>query len=113
MYHHYTLKSSVWHQNTLEFEWDIELGLVRGKDADRVRQLCEEAVKAGVMVGHPYPTGHGIKDPLKRISEMAVVLGQYWILSDDLSAAYPTRQLDELPVITAESGNEQYLQILH
>ncbi len=95
MFQKFKLEPAVWHQQPLEFEWNVESGELRGRDADKVRALVEAAVKEGSIVGHPYPTSYDIADPLRKLSEMAVLLGQEWHLPDELSSAYPFRHDDD------------------
>ena len=108
MFHKLTLNPAVWHQKALIFEWDDVTGKVRGADADKVLGMVSAALSAGSMTGHPYPTSYEINDPLHRPAEMAVILGQYWILSDELASAYPKPAQDNEPsIITDENGVEQ------
>jgi len=107
MFHKYTLQPAVWHQKPLVFEWDAATGEVRGADADKLLSIVASAVNEGSMTGHPYPTSYNILDPLKTPSEMAVLLGQYWLLPDDLVAIYPEPGQDnEGSFITDENGIE-------
>ncbi|MFA6971648.1 MAG: hypothetical protein WC208_09645 [Gallionella sp.] len=107
MFHKYTLKPAVWHQQPLVFEWDAATGEIRGPDADKVLGMIASAIKEGSMTGHPYPTSYEITDPLHRPAEMAVLLGQYWILPDDLASAYPNPGTDdERSFIADENGVE-------
>ncbi|MDD4928196.1 MAG: hypothetical protein PHP85_02835 [Gallionella sp.] len=95
MFHKYTLQPAAWHQKPLVFEWNAATGEVRGADADKLLGIVASAVNEGGMTGHPHPTSYDILDPLHRPSEMAVILGQYWILPDDLAAAYPIPVIDD------------------
>jgi hypothetical protein len=95
MFRKFNLQPAVWHQQPLEFEWDAERGEVRGQDADKVRAMALSAVKGGYIVGHPYPTEYDITDPLRNVSEMAVLLGQEWHLPEELIGKYPFRRADE------------------
>lgn len=95
MFHKYTLRPSSWHQQPLVFEWDTAAGEMRGPDSEKVLGMVASAVKEGSMTGHPYPTSYKISDPLHLPAEMAVILGQYWILPDDLAAAYPIPVIDD------------------
>ncbi len=95
MYRKLTLKSSVWHQKDISFEWEPDSRSIRGDDADIVIKLALAAKQQGEVVSHPYPTVYEIKDPLANIAEMAVVLGQYWQLPKDLVDALPKCSSDE------------------
>ncbi len=107
MFRKYTLQPAAWHQKPLEFEWDAESGEVRGRDADKVLGLVVSAVKEGCVVGHPQPTNHEISDPLHNTGEMAVLLGNDWILADDLASAYPkANEEDDIPVLIDNKGVE-------
>lgn len=106
MYHKHTLKPAVWHVEELEFELDTDAGAIRGRDARKVLQLVDAAIKEGGIVGHPYPTSYEIKDPLHDLSEMSVLLGVYWQLDDNLSAAYPKPDEDDLVYEIDSDGKE-------
>lgn len=95
MFRKFVLQPAVWHQQPLEFEWDAESGEVRGRDADKVRNMAVSAQKEGCMIGHPYPTTYDITDPLRKASEMAALLGQEWTLPDELIREYPAPDVDE------------------
>lgn len=106
MYHKHTLKPAVWHVNELEFEFDPDAAAVRGRDAGKILQLVDAAVKEGIVTGHPYPTSYEIKDPLHNLPEMAVLLGAYWRLDDELAAAYPKPDEDDLVYEIDPDGKE-------
>ena len=74
---------------TLVFEWDQETGELRGRDEARVRALVERALRDHVAMGKPYPTPFEMTDPLRKPSELAVLLGNAWRLPLDLRRAYP------------------------
>lgn len=80
--------------SALEFEWDSETGQLEGPDANVVKRFVEVAMRSGVGLGHPYPTRYDLKDPLRRPSELAALLGNTFRLSPDLQAVYP-KQSDE------------------
>ncbi len=80
----------------LVFEWDAEAGLFRGRDALAVEQLIAEAVRDGIVLGHPYPTIFNITDPARNPADLAVVLGQHWKLPKELARVYP-RVPDDTP----------------
>jgi len=73
----------------LEFAWDPETGEVRGPDADYVRAVAAEGLHNGVATGYPYPTVYPITDPLRKPGELAVLLGNLWLLPGELAEAYP------------------------
>lgn len=107
MFRKYILKPAVWHRKQLEFEWDPESGEVRGPGADLVTSMAASAVKEGSVTGHPYPTSYDITDPLHNISEMAVLLGQDWMLSEYLASAYPAEEeADDQIVMIDKDGVE-------
>lgn len=113
MFRKYTLQPAVWHQQPLEFEWDAESGEVKGPGADKLLGLVAAAVKDGHVVGHPYPTSFDINDPLHSEKEMAALLGNEWILSEDLAAAYPQVDEEEIPVLIDDNGNERQVEQIH
>lgn len=113
MFRKLKLKSSVWHKPDIEFEWDPDARAVRGRDASIVLDLALDAVKAGEVVSHPFPTAYVIQNPLKNPSEMAAVLGQYWALPADLVALLPKQEEDEAPTLTDSDGNPVRIEILH
>ena len=73
----------------LEFVWNSDTGEVRGPDADYVRSIAADALERGVVTGYPYPTSYAITDPLRTPSEMAIILGNLWLLPEDLASVYP------------------------
>ena len=95
MFRSYTLRPADGEGEPLVFEWDAEAGLIRGPGADYVRTLVAGVIKAGVAMGHPYPTPYVIKDPLRRAGEMAVLLGNTWHLPAELARMYPRAPDDE------------------
>jgi hypothetical protein len=113
MYRKLALKSSVWHQADLNFEWDPEARKVQGPDAQRVLELVLDAVKAGEVTSHPYPTTYRISNPLADPKDMAAVLGQFWILPGWLLEALP--QPPEEEAIEPQQNPDQkfQVQILH
>ena len=113
MFRKLALKSSVWHKPDIEFEWDPDARAVRGRDASIVLDLALDAVRAGEVVSHPFPTAYVTHNPLKNPSEMAAVLGQYWVLPADLVALLPKQEEDEAPTLTDADGKITPVQILH
>jgi hypothetical protein len=81
----------------LVFEWDPETGELWGQDAEQVRRMAAEAKRAGCVTGHPYPSPYEVFDPLRRPSELAVILSILWKLPPDLIKALPPRPPDETP----------------
>lgn len=110
MFHKYTLQPAAWHQKPIDFEWDAVSGEIKGPDADTVLELVTAAIKEGSVIGHPYPTSFDIADPLHTISEIAVILGNSWRLSDDLASAYPVIDEDEPSVVIDEKGVEHLIE---
>ena len=85
----YTLKPMNGIGAALEFAWDPETGDVRGPDADYIRSLAADGIQNGVAMGYPFPTPYAIRDPLRTPGELAVLLGNLWLLPEELAAAYP------------------------
>jgi hypothetical protein len=114
MYRKLQLKSSVWHKQDLEFEWDPAARSVRGRDAQLVLEAVADAVKAGEVVSHPIPTTYQITNPLQHAREMAAVLGQYWQLPQDLADELALEaDEDEPAMLEDEHGQLKPIQILH
>lgn len=113
MFRKYLLQPAIWHQQPLEFEWDAESGNVRGPGAEKLLGLVAAAVKDGYIVGHPYPTSFDINDPLHSVEEMAALLGNEWILPDDLAAAYPQSDEEENAVLIIDNGEEHQVEPIH
>lgn len=90
----------------LDFSWDDETGEVRGRDADRVKAMAEEALRYGTISCHPIPSCIDATDPLRNRTEFAALLGYAWNLPPDLVAAYPVIEdsephgLDGFPDVT-------------
>lgn len=95
MFHNYTLKSAVWHEKPISFEWDPDAGVVRGTDAERVKALVAMAVSDGGVESHPFPTRYDIEDPLHRHAEMAAILGMFWELPSDLAKHLPAEEVND------------------
>jgi|GEM_PF-1619482 len=113
MYRKLALKSSVWHKPDIEFEWDPDARQVRGRDAQLVLELLLDAVKAGEIVSHPWPTTYKIEQPLANAAEMFAVLGQCWVLTVEQTALLHVPPDEELPTLQDASGNRIPVQILH
>lgn len=113
MFHKYTLKTNVWHKPDVEFEIDLESGQLQGRDADLVRMVLKDAMSSNEIISHPYPTAYQIEDPFKYLPDLAIVLGQYWVLNDALRAALSAQEDEDPATITDDNGQEIHLQILH
>ena len=112
MFRKYLLEPFDRRDRPLEFAWDQETGSLRGKDAERVHEMTQNALATGSIVSHPFPTSYDIRDPLHNISEMAVLLGQFWRLPEDLAAAHPVIEEEPFAVyIIEEDGTETLLPI--
>jgi len=79
----------------LEFAWDWESGEVRGPDADYVRAVAAEGLHNGMAMGYPYPTSYPITDPLRKPGELAVLVGNLWLLPEELAGAYPQPRAED------------------
>lgn len=110
MFRNYVLAPAVWHAQPIEFDWDIDRGELRGRDAQHLNELIAKIVAHGEFVSHPYPTSYKITNPLRRLDEMAVILGWYWKLSDDLAAAYPKTEEDDLIYEIDKDGREKVFE---
>lgn len=106
MFRSYTLLPLTGHSKPITFEWNQDTGEIRGASADFVKGMAEHARRVGTAVGHPYPTAHTVSDPLRSVSELAVVLGNDWVLSADLAAAYPQIETDDLITEIDQNGVE-------
>ena len=106
MFRSYTLQPTTVHSKPISFEWNPETGEIRGEAAAQVKNLAKLARRTGEVVGHPYPTAHTVSDPLRSASELAVVLGNDWVLPADLTAAYPQVETDDLIAAIDTDGVE-------
>jgi hypothetical protein len=113
MFRKLALKSSVWHKPDIAFEWDPDARQVRGADAQLVLEHVLDAVKAGAVTSHPYPTTYPVTNPLSEPREMAAVLGQYWILPEWLAAALPQPEPEDVIEPTQNPDLKFQVQILH
>jgi hypothetical protein len=113
MYRRYTLKAIAWHKPDIDIEVDIDAGQIMGDGADLVKDLAAAAIKDREITGHPFPTTFTIKDPLRNLGELTVLLGQYWQLSPELQAAYPVIPDDDPETITDGEGREIQIPLLH
>jgi hypothetical protein len=98
MYKKYKLESAMPGDPPLHFEWDIETGDIRGPGAPLVQREVSRALAQGNVAGMPFPTVFAIGDPLHNLSEMAAILGNFWLLDGELKAAYPRAgDVDDAP----------------
>ena len=74
---------------TLQFSWDDESGEVTGRDAAYVISAANWAKERGSVTSHPWPSTYYVSDPLRSLSDMAVVLGCSWRLTDELERHHP------------------------
>lgn len=88
MFRSFILQPATAHDAPLEFEWNPNTGELRGPSAELVAGLCRQAMREGWVTGHPYPTEYAITDPFRNPEEMAVVLGQYWVLDKTIGSLY-------------------------
>lgn len=102
------------HNSIIEFEWDSDLGEVRGKDADQVLTMIKYALYSGEVSIDPMPSTIEVHAPLTTIPEMAAILGQLYQLPDDLQAAIPKLPEDnDIPTVTGADGIERPIDLLH
>lgn len=101
---HYELAPSIWHEAPLVFDWDVETGVVAGRDAARILEMASWPV----VNAHPVPWTWALSaEPTKSLTDMAAILGWSHQLPDDLQAHYPqpaeeiedVSDLDDLPMI--------------
>ena len=95
MFRNYHLQPITKQGSSITFEWNSKTGGVRGPSAALVIEMAKKARRAGEIIGQPYPTPHVITDPLRDLSELAVVLGNHWQLTPDLADAYPLAETEE------------------
>jgi len=82
--------------SSLEFSWDAVAGRLSGRDAMTVQALVDAAKAEGEVTSHPMPTSYAITDPLRKPTQMAAILGQYWRLPADLAYLLrPDEEADE------------------
>lgn len=89
MFRSYQLQPITACDQVISFEWDPITGELRGEDAALISDRVESAIRSGGVTGHPHPTAYKVADPLHSLAEMAVILGNDWLLSPDLASAYP------------------------
>lgn len=107
MFRKIQLTPTVWHAKELEFEWDPVTGEIRGRDADRVLQLCAAAVKDGSVTIHPMPTYYPIKDPLHSWDELRAILSVNWSIGSDLQQY---DESDDVMVIEHPDGRQEVIR---
>lgn len=95
MFRNYHLQPISKQGSPITFEWNLKTGGVRGPSAALVIEMAKKARRVGEIIGRPYPTPHVITDPLRDLSELAVVLGNSWQLSPDLADAYPFAETED------------------
>lgn len=84
----------------LVFDWDEADGIVSGRDADWIRSVAGQLFVAG----HPHPISYELgPEPLKSRRDMAVIVGQFHMLPDDLAEHYP-KAPEEDPLIRDPAG---------
>lgn len=107
MFKSYCLQPITKRGSPICFEWNQKTGEIRGPSAALVIEMSGMALRADQVLGHPYPTPHAMANPLRNASELAVVLGNDWILPPDLAAVYPQFEDDDPVVEIDENGCEK------
>ncbi len=100
---HVTARPATIHDQTLVFTWDSDTGEVSGPDADWVRNRARQLT--GKVVGlHPLPMAYTLTDPLRDPEQMAVMIGEYHVLPDELRDFYPRAESDndEVPDVEVQ-----------
>lgn len=98
MYRKFKLNAKTPHSGeVLEFEWDAATGSFRGSGAPEVARMIEHAIREGVVISDPYPSPYEITDPAHKAADLAVVLGQFWILPEELAREHPEPPPDNTP----------------
>ena len=83
---HYKCEPAVWHEKPLIFDWDIETGEVSGPDADTIKEMAEW----GSIHAHPYGNvWHFSSEPLTNKTDMAAIIGKWWLRPEDFIPFYP------------------------
>lgn len=75
--------------------WDDVTGDLSGDGNKLVLLLIDEALHAGEVVSHPYPTVYPVTDPLHSLPDMAVVLSSHWRLPPEMAEHMPDPPEDE------------------
>ncbi len=87
---HYECQPAVWHEKPLIFDWDADTGDIEGPGASRIKEMAGW----GEVAAHPTPWVWNLsKSPLQNKTDMAAIIGYWWVLPDDLASFYP--QIDE------------------
>jgi len=89
---HYELVPSVWHAKPLIFDWDQDLGVVVGQDAERIKELAADG-----SISYPTMTVTFSSNPLKNRSDMAAILAYQHHLPSDLEPFSPIPAADGFP----------------
>jgi hypothetical protein len=96
MFHKYVLQPKLGLGfDVIEFKWNPETGALSGKDAAIVEGLIDEAMEAGYVTGPPNSSKYPLFNPHQRPRDMALVLGQYFVLPEGLAEPYPALSYED------------------
>lgn len=76
-------------ERALSFWIDVDAGELGGRDADRVRDFFDSAMRAGSVAIEPHPNSHAVTDPYRTPADVAAIFAPYYILPSWLAEALP------------------------
>jgi hypothetical protein len=101
MIHHFNCHSSrAGDQDPLVLDWDDETGEVTGPGADFVLAVFRD----GIVGARPEPWSWNLTSTKNR-TDMAAVIGSWWVLPKELAADYPKQEDDDDPYFRDMDGN--------
>lgn len=81
----------------LVFDWDEETGEISGSGYKFFEEQLEEAeIFDGYIGCHPHGMDHKLSDePFKNKTDMAALIGYFYVLPEELEPYYPRFEVDE------------------
>jgi hypothetical protein len=81
----------------LVFSWDPQTGELAGPDAAQVREMSTW----GQVPADPRPWAWTLgPEPLKSYTDMAAIVGAYWVVPPELAGHYPQLEDDGIPEVS-------------
>lgn len=89
----YKLQPLVWHEEPLEFDWDVASGEVSGPGAKRILEVAAWRE----VPAHPHPWLWTLSAaPTRSLVDMAVIVGWRHKLPEDLVEHYPSPEAEAM-----------------